>query len=115
MASEVGLSGLVFCGGGGPYSLRGADRFAYSNHIGKGTCSNSRGIAREDLETRVLAGLKDRMMSPEIAAETMRAYAEGVVALFGAEFELSLSQLASGDDFDFGSSEGRAAIHDSDA
>ncbi|WP_338325679.1 zinc ribbon domain-containing protein [Paenirhodobacter populi] len=71
------LSGLVFCGcGGGPYSLRGADRLACSNHIGKGTCSNSRGIAREDLETRVLAGLKDRMMAPEIAAEAIRAHAE---------------------------------------
>ncbi|WP_206614909.1 recombinase zinc beta ribbon domain-containing protein, partial [Paenirhodobacter populi] len=71
------LSGLVFCGCcGGPYSLRGADRFACSNHIGKGTCTNSRGITREELETRVLAGLKDRMMSPQIAAEAMRAHAE---------------------------------------
>ncbi len=71
------LSGLVFCGCcGGPYSLRGADRFACSNHISKGSCSNSRGIAREDLERRVLAGLKDRMMSPEIVEDAMRAYAE---------------------------------------
>jgi hypothetical protein len=29
---------------------------------------------RTDLERRVLAGLKDRMMAPETAAETMRAY-----------------------------------------
>ena len=71
------LSGLVFCGCcGGPYSLRGADRFACSNHISKGSCSNSRGIAREDLERRVLAGLKDRLMAPEIVEEAMRAYAE---------------------------------------
>ena len=71
------LSGLVFCGCcGGPYSLRGAGRFACSNHISKGTCSNSRTIPREDLENRVLAGLKDRMMAPEVAAEAMRAYAE---------------------------------------
>ena len=68
------LSGLIFCGG--PYSLRGADRFACSNHIGKGTCSNGRTIPRAELESRVLAGLKDRMMSPEVAAEAMRAYAE---------------------------------------
>ncbi|MFC3058947.1 zinc ribbon domain-containing protein [Paenirhodobacter populi] len=61
---------------GGPYSLRGADRFACSNHIGEGTCTNSLGIAREELESRVLAGLKDRMMTPEVAAEAMRAYAE---------------------------------------
>ena len=49
------LSGLVFCGcRGGPYSLRGDDRFTCSNHISKGSCSNSRGIAREDLERRAL-------------------------------------------------------------
>lgn len=71
------LSGLVFCGCcGGPYSLRGVDRFACSNHISKGSCSNSRGIAREDLERRVLAGLKDRMMAPEIVEDAMRAHAE---------------------------------------
>ncbi len=71
------LSGLVFCGCcGGPYSLRGADRFACSNHISKGACSNSRTILREDLEARVLSGLKDRMMAPEIVEEAMRAYAE---------------------------------------
>ncbi len=71
------LSGLVFCGCcGGPYSLRGADRFACSNHISKGACTNSRTITREELENRVLGGLKDRMMAPEVAAEAMRAYAE---------------------------------------
>ena len=71
------LSGLVFCGCcGGPYSLRGADRFACSNHISKGACSNSRTIPREELEARVLSGLRDRMMAPEIVEEAMRAYAE---------------------------------------
>ncbi|WP_452107008.1 recombinase family protein [Brucella pseudogrignonensis] len=70
------LSGLVFCGCcGGPYSLRGADRFACANHISKGACSNSRTIPREELEARVLSGLKDRMMAPEIVGEAMRAYA----------------------------------------
>src|SRR5690606_10072135 len=52
------------------------DRFACSNHISKGACSNSRTIPREDLEARVLSGLKDRMMAPEIVEEAMRAYAE---------------------------------------
>jgi len=71
------LSGLISCGCcGGPYSLRGAGRFACSNHISKGTCSNSRTIPREELENRVLSGLRDRMMTPEVAAEAMRAYAE---------------------------------------
>lgn len=71
------LSGLVFCGCcGGPYSLRGAGRFACSNHISKGTCANSRTIRQDELESRVLSGLRVRMMAPEIAAEAMRAYAE---------------------------------------
>ncbi|KXF79401.1 resolvase [Paramesorhizobium deserti] len=73
------LSGLIFCGCcDGPYSLRGADRFACSNHVSKGTCSNGATIAREELERRVLTGLKDRMMSPDVAAEAMRAYADEV-------------------------------------
>jgi site-specific DNA recombinase len=71
------FSGLIFCGCcGGPYSLRGPDRFACSAHISKGTCANSRTIRKDDLERRVLTGLKDRMMSPEVVAEAMRAYAE---------------------------------------
>lgn len=71
------LSGLIFCGRcGGPYSLRGANRFSCSAHISNGSCSNSRTIARSELEERVLAGLKDRMMAPEVASEAMRAYAE---------------------------------------
>ncbi|REF73547.1 recombinase family protein [Paracoccus versutus] len=71
------LSGLIFCGCcGGPFAIRGSDRFACSTHVTKGTCSNNRTILREDLERRVLAGLKERMMAPEVAAEAMRAYAE---------------------------------------
>ena len=41
-----------------------------------GTFSNGRGIRRSKIEERVLAGLKDRLMAPEAAAEAMRAYAE---------------------------------------
>ncbi len=71
------LSGLIFCGCcDGPYSLRGPQRYACSNHISKGTCDNSRTIRQQELESRVLAGLKDRLMAPEIVEEAMRAYAE---------------------------------------
>jgi DNA invertase Pin-like site-specific DNA recombinase len=71
------LSGLLACGCcGGPYALRGQDRYACSNHVMNGSCTNSRTIARETLEARMLAGLRDRLMAPEIAAEAMRAYAE---------------------------------------
>ncbi len=71
------LSGLVFCGCcGGRYSLRGQGRYACSNHVMNASCENSRTIKRTDLEARVLAGLKDRLMAPEVAAQAMRAYVE---------------------------------------
>ncbi len=71
------LSGLLFCGGcGGPYALRGQDRYACSNHVVNGSCTNSRTITRAALETRMLDGLGERLMAPEVAAEAMRAYAE---------------------------------------
>ena len=38
--------------------------------------ANTRTISRSDLEKRVLAGLKDRMMAPEMVAEATPAYAE---------------------------------------
>jgi site-specific DNA recombinase len=70
------LSDLVFCGCcGGPYALRGQDRYACSNHV-KGSCHNSRTITRETLEARMLAGLRERLMAPEVAAEAMRSYVE---------------------------------------
>ena len=71
------LSGLLVCGCcGGPYALRGQDRYACSNHVMNGSCTNSRTITRTALEERMLAGLRDRLMAPEIAAEAMRSYAE---------------------------------------
>jgi DNA invertase Pin-like site-specific DNA recombinase len=71
------LSGLLVCGCcGGPYALRGQDRYACSNHVMNGSCANSRSIPRAALEERMLAGLQDRLMAPEVAAEAMRSYAE---------------------------------------
>ncbi|SFU18872.1 recombinase family protein [Mesorhizobium sp. YR577] len=71
------LSGLVCCGVcGGPYALRGQARFACSAHVTNNSCTNSRTIARDDLETRVLAGLNDRMMTPQAAEAAMRSFAE---------------------------------------
>src|ERR1019366_8978932 len=46
------------------------------NHVMNGSCTNSRSITRDALEARVLDGLRERLMAPEIAAEAMRAYAE---------------------------------------
>ncbi len=60
----------------GPYSMRGQGRYGCSNHVMTGSCANSRTIQRVEIEERVLAGLKDKLMEPEAAAEAMKAYAE---------------------------------------
>ena len=71
------LSGLLECGVcGGPYAMRGQDRYGCSNHVMTGTCSNGRGIRRAVIEERVLSRLKDRLMAPEAAAAPMKAYVE---------------------------------------
>ena len=71
------LSGLLECGVcGGPCAMRGQDRYGCSNHVMNGSCANSRGIPRTVLEERVLAGLKEKLMAPEAAAEAIRAWAE---------------------------------------
>ena len=71
------LSGLLECGVcGGSYSKRGQDRYGCSNHVMSGSCSNSRGIRRVEIEERVMAGLREKLMAPEAAAEAMKAYAE---------------------------------------
>ena len=71
------LSGLLFCGCcDGSYARRGQDRYACTNHVLSNGCDNARTIRREALEARVLAGLRDRLMAPEAAAEAMRAYAQ---------------------------------------
>ena len=49
------LSGLLVCVCcGGPYALRGQDRYASSNHVMNGSCSNRRSI------TRAAHGARDR-------------------------------------------------------
>ena len=71
------LSGLLFCGCcGGSYARRGQDRYACTNHVLGNGCDNARTVDRRVLEARVLTGLRERMMSPEIAAEAMRAYTQ---------------------------------------
>ena len=71
------LSGLLECGVcGGPYAMRGQDRYGCSNHVMNGSCANGRGIRRTVIEERVLSGFKHRLMAPEAAAEAMRAWAE---------------------------------------
>lgn len=61
---------------GGAYGRRGQDRYACTNHVLGNGRDNARTISRSALETRVLTGLRERMMTPDMAAEAMRAYAQ---------------------------------------
>ncbi|NIJ59658.1 hypothetical protein FHS82_003516 [Pseudochelatococcus lubricantis] len=71
------LSGLLTCGCcGGRISMVMTDRYACRNHLRKGICDNGRTIRRDVIEARVLAGLRDRLVSSEAAAEAVRAYAK---------------------------------------
>lgn len=58
----------------GPYTLRGQGRFACSNHLDTNTCSNGRTITRTKIEQRVLEGMRDKLMAPDVAAEAVRAF-----------------------------------------
>ncbi len=71
------LSGLLTCGCcGGKFGILTPGRYGCLNHHRRGTCDNNRTIPREKIEGRVLAGLKDRLVSSDAVAEAVRAYAE---------------------------------------
>lgn len=72
------LSGLVRCGlCQGPMSVVGAEgRLGCANHVERGTCGNKRTIRREILVQRVLIGLKERLLAPQL----VEAFVEGYVA-----------------------------------
>ncbi|MEO6784181.1 MAG: recombinase zinc beta ribbon domain-containing protein, partial [Bradyrhizobium sp.] len=71
------LSGLLICGCcGTKYGIVVNDRYGCLHHFRKGICGNGRTIRRDDIERRVLAGLTDKLVSPEAVAVAVRAYAE---------------------------------------
>jgi hypothetical protein len=71
------LSGLLTCGCCGTrYGIVVNDRYGCLGHFRKGNCENGRTIRRNDIERRVLAGLTDKLVSPEAVAVAVRAYVE---------------------------------------
>jgi site-specific DNA recombinase len=75
------LSGLVNCGCcGGGYTIVATDRYGCATRRGKGTCTNTNTITRQNLERRVLSGLKHRMLTPALAAEFTNAFAQEAAA-----------------------------------
>jgi site-specific DNA recombinase len=75
------LSELLVCGQcSGRYTVVGKDRYGCATRRAKGTCSNDKTITRQRIETRVLGGLRDKLMAPELVAEFIRAFQEEINA-----------------------------------
>ncbi|MGR3704072.1 recombinase family protein [Sulfitobacter sp.] len=71
------FSGMLTCGecGGGVIQV-GKHYYGCSASRNKGTCSNRLTIKRTDLEDRVLTGLRDQLLHPDLIAEFVKAYQE---------------------------------------
>jgi len=64
------LSGLLHCGCcGSRYIMISDSRYGCAAARKWGTCSNRKTIKRTDVEERVLVGLKERLMAPELVSE----------------------------------------------
>jgi hypothetical protein len=71
------LSGLLKCGCcGGRFTIVAQDRYGCATHRSKGTCDNSATVSRQEIEARVFAGLKEKLLAPELVREFIRAFQE---------------------------------------
>ncbi len=69
------FSGILTCGEcGGGVIQDGKHYYGCAASRNKGTCSNRLTIKRTDLEDRVLTGLKDQLLHPDLIAEFVKAY-----------------------------------------
>ena len=71
------FSGLLKCGCcGGSYGIITRDRYGCLNRYRRGTCDNGHTIRRDDIESRVLAGLTEKLVSADAVADAVRTYAQ---------------------------------------
>jgi site-specific DNA recombinase len=69
------LSGLIKCGEcGGSFTIVRPGKYGCATHREKGTCSNASQISVDQLERRVLAGIKAHLMDPIFFAEFVREF-----------------------------------------
>ena len=69
------LSGLLKCACcGGNLVIMGKDRFGCSTRRRQGTCSNALSITRQSIEDRVLVGLKERLVTPELLSVFIKEF-----------------------------------------
>jgi DNA invertase Pin-like site-specific DNA recombinase len=71
------LSGLLKCGCcGGGFSIVAQARYGCATHRSKGTCDNSMTVSRQEIEARVFAGLKEKLLAPDLVREFIRMFQE---------------------------------------
>src|SRR6056297_4284624 len=69
------FSGLLKCGCcGAGYTLVNRTKYGCSASRNRGTCSNRKLIARQEVEERVLSGLRERLLHPDLIAEFVAEY-----------------------------------------
>ena len=74
------LSGLMTCGlCGGAITLQG-QRYACSAHRERGTCTNNKLIVAEKLERRVVEGIRQHLLAPDVIQHSIRTFHDEIVA-----------------------------------
>ena len=68
------FSGLVKCACGNNYTVISKDRWGCTGHREKGMCDNPRRISTERLEERVLQGLQDKLLAPDVISAVVKRY-----------------------------------------
>ena len=82
------LSGLLKCGQcGGAFTLVRPGKYGCATHREKGTCTNGSQISVDQLQRRVLAGIKMRLRDPELLAEFIQEFARELKRLQEASTE----------------------------
>ena len=76
------LSGLLKCGEcGGSYTIASRKWVQCFNYRERGSCTNNRMMAVDEIESRVMEGLRDQLVTPELMAEFAREYKDEVKRL----------------------------------
>ena len=84
------LSGLLSFGEcSGAFTLVRPGKYGCSTHREKGTCTNSRQISVDQLERRVLSGIKKHLLDPELLTEFVREFHSELKRLQEASTEAS--------------------------
>ena len=76
------LSGLLQCGCcGASYAVLSQDRCGCATYRSKAACTNDVTIARQTVEARVLAGLKDRLLTSDLVATFVTTFPQELARL----------------------------------